>query len=64
MRFPDTDTESTFNVIVDGMCHVEAGKRYVIRIPESAIHVFDRETGAALHNREIEDETELLASRV
>ncbi|MWV39985.1 sn-glycerol-3-phosphate ABC transporter ATP-binding protein UgpC [Natrialba sp. INN-245] len=64
VRFPDTDTESTFNVIVDGMCHVEAGKRYVIRIPESAIHVFDRETGAALHNREIEDETELLASRV
>ncbi|MEY7851018.1 ABC transporter ATP-binding protein [Natrarchaeobius sp. A-rgal3] len=64
VRFPDTDTESTFNVIVDGMRHVEAGKRYVIRIPESAIHIFDRETGVALHNREIEEEAELLASRV
>ncbi|WP_132060123.1 ABC transporter ATP-binding protein [Halorussus amylolyticus] len=44
----------TFVVTVSGMRRVEAGQQVVVRIPEDAIHLFDRETGEALHNRELE----------
>ncbi|GAB3029110.1 ABC transporter ATP-binding protein [Natronobiforma cellulositropha] len=54
------DGETTLTVTVDGMRHVEPGGRSLARIPESAIHLFARATGEALHNREIEDETALL----
>jgi multiple sugar transport system ATP-binding protein len=39
---------------VSGMRQVEPRQDVVARIPEDAIHLFDRETGEALHNRELE----------
>ncbi|MFC4449923.1 ABC transporter ATP-binding protein [Halorussus aquaticus] len=50
---PDDDVE-TFIATVSGMRNVESGQEVVARIPEEAIHVFDRDTGEALHNRELE----------
>ncbi|NHN58450.1 MULTISPECIES: ABC transporter ATP-binding protein [Halorussus] len=44
----------TFVATVSGMRNVESGQEVVSRIPEEAIHVFDRDTGEALHNRELE----------
>jgi multiple sugar transport system ATP-binding protein len=48
----------TFVAAVSGLRNVEGGQTVVARIPESAIHVFDRDTGEALHNREL-DRTEV-----
>ena len=64
VRFPDDETNQSFNVIVGGMRHLEEGSRYDVRIPESAIHLFDRTTGRAIRNRTIEQESELLSPRV
>jgi len=43
----------TFVATVSGLRNVESGQTVVARIPEEAIHVFDRETGESLHNREL-----------
>ncbi len=64
VRFPDEETTKTFNAVVDGMRHLEEGNRYDVRFPESAIHIFDRQTGEALHNRRIDETSDLLNSRV
>jgi multiple sugar transport system ATP-binding protein len=55
---PDADT---FVATVDGMQQVEAGQPVAVRFPEEAVHVFDRATGEALHNRSLEtiDEAEI-----
>ncbi|WP_135826044.1 ABC transporter ATP-binding protein [Halorussus ruber] len=53
----DEETE-TFVATVSGLRSVESGQKVVARIPEEAIHVFDRETGEALHNRKL-DRTEV-----
>ena len=57
-------TETTFTASIGGMRRVEAGERWVARLPESAIHLFDRESGRALHNRALDEEVELAGSRV
>ena len=41
----------------DGFTRIAAGDTVVARIPEDTIHVFDRETGEALHNRSLESDT-------
>ncbi|WP_135302845.1 ABC transporter ATP-binding protein [Haloarcula amylovorans] len=46
--------ENLFTAVLDGMKSVDAGQQLVARFPESAIHLFDRETGKALHNRKLE----------
>ncbi|WP_440771152.1 ABC transporter ATP-binding protein [Natronorubrum sp. DTA28] len=56
--------DETFTVTVEGMRRIDEGEQYVARVPESAIHLFDRETGSAIHNRKIEAEAELLESRL
>jgi multiple sugar transport system ATP-binding protein len=56
--------ELSINAVVDGMRHVGIDRRYAARLPESAIHLFDRSSGRALHNRRIDDEERLLESRV
>ncbi|WP_276281805.1 ABC transporter ATP-binding protein [Halorussus caseinilyticus] len=48
------DDAETFVATVSGMRSVESGQEVVARIPEKAIHVFDRDTGEALHNRELD----------
>ncbi|NGM70654.1 sn-glycerol-3-phosphate ABC transporter ATP-binding protein UgpC [Natronolimnobius sp. AArcel1] len=73
VRFPNSPaddddasdgTSITFNAIVDGMRHIEEDTDYRVEFPESAIHLFDRASGTAIHNRTIEQETELLGTRI
>jgi multiple sugar transport system ATP-binding protein len=39
-----------------GLRQVAAGQPVVARIPEGTVHVFDRASGRALHNRSLEEE--------
>ncbi|MBX0294141.1 ABC transporter ATP-binding protein [Haloarcula nitratireducens] len=50
----DRTEENLFTAVLDGMKSVDAGQQLVARFPESAVHLFDRETGEALHNRKLE----------
>ena len=47
----------TMIATADGFTRISAGDDVVARIPEDSIHVFDRETGEALHNRSLESQT-------
>ncbi|ELZ00329.1 ABC transporter ATP-binding protein [Natrialba asiatica] len=47
----------TFVATVDGMHHVEAGETVYAHIPESAVHLFDRQSGRAMRNRTVESTT-------
>jgi multiple sugar transport system ATP-binding protein len=51
----DMDESRTFVATIPGLRRVEAGQPAVARIPEDAIHLFDNETGEALHNRNLDD---------
>ncbi|ARS88472.1 ABC transporter ATP-binding protein [Natrarchaeobaculum aegyptiacum] len=62
--FEADENDATFNVTVEGMRRIDPDTTYVAHFPESAVHVFDRRSGTALHNREIEAEAELLESRL
>ena len=42
-------------VTVDGMRQFAGGETVLTRLPEEAIHLFDRESGAALRNRSLEN---------
>ena len=44
---------------IEGMRRVGSGDRVVANIPEEAVHVFDADTGTALHNREFEEGAQL-----
>jgi multiple sugar transport system ATP-binding protein len=50
---------ASFVASVGGMQRVREGETVTVRLPEEAIHVFDVETGEALHNRRLEDELAL-----
>ena len=54
---PDADPESAATLVatIDGFNRVSEGDSVIARIPEDAIHLFDRATGEALHNRSMED---------
>ncbi|PHQ40479.1 sugar ABC transporter ATP-binding protein [Halorubrum persicum] len=54
---PDADPESAETLVatIDGFTRVSEGDTVTARIPEDAIHLFDRVTGEALHNRSMED---------
>ncbi|MCU4753355.1 sn-glycerol-3-phosphate ABC transporter ATP-binding protein UgpC [Halobacteria archaeon AArc-curdl1] len=47
--------DGSFTATVHGFHSVDAGTRVTVRFPESAIHLFDAETGEAVHNRSLED---------
>ncbi|SFK88388.1 multiple sugar transport system ATP-binding protein [Halogranum rubrum] len=49
------EREHSFVATVGGMRSVESGQPVVARFPESAIHLFDAETGAALKNRSLDE---------
>ncbi|WP_224335504.1 ABC transporter ATP-binding protein [Haloprofundus halobius] len=49
------DSDVTFVATIGGMRSVEAGQPAVAHIPESAIHLFDAETGETLKNRSLEE---------
>ncbi|WP_435076786.1 ABC transporter ATP-binding protein [Halococcus sp. AFM35] len=51
----DVEESRTFVATIGGLRRVEAGQPAVARIPEDAVHLFDTETGEALHNRKLDD---------
>jgi multiple sugar transport system ATP-binding protein len=52
----DEHLENSIVATTSGLRQVESGQSVVARIPERTIHVFDRQTGRALHNRSLETE--------
>ncbi|TKX78186.1 TOBE domain-containing protein, partial [Halorubrum sp. SD626R] len=40
---------------VNGLRRIESGTDVIVSIPENAIHVFDGDSGDALHNRSLDD---------
>jgi multiple sugar transport system ATP-binding protein len=46
----------TLVATTSGMRQLGGGASVVARIPERTVHVFDRRSGRALHNRRIEEE--------
>jgi multiple sugar transport system ATP-binding protein len=61
LRFdPDAEPETAATLVAttDGFNRVSEGDTVVARIPEDAVHLFDRATGEALHNRSMEDAAE------
>ncbi|MDL5360931.1 ABC transporter ATP-binding protein [Halalkalicoccus sp. NIPERK01] len=48
--------DTQFIATVGGMRRISAGETVTVRLPEEAIHVFDRTSGEALHNRRLDEE--------
>lgn len=48
--------DTRFIATVNGMRRITEGETATIRLPEKAIHLFDRESGEALHNRRLDEE--------
>jgi multiple sugar transport system ATP-binding protein len=58
LRFdPDADPETAATLVatIDGFNRVSEGDAVTARIPADAIHLFDRVTGKAVHNRSMAD---------
>ncbi|MFB6113657.1 MAG: ABC transporter ATP-binding protein [Halodesulfurarchaeum sp.] len=55
----DEESESYLTATTDGMRTLHSGESVVIRMPPETIHVFDAESGTALHNRRIEEKERL-----
>jgi len=57
---PDAEPETAATLVatIDGFNRVSEGDTVIARIPEDAIHLFDRTTGEALHNRSMENAAE------
>ncbi|MDG5777697.1 sn-glycerol-3-phosphate ABC transporter ATP-binding protein UgpC [Haloarculaceae archaeon H-GB2-1] len=53
----------TFTATVGGMTSIDAGQPVVARFPEETVHIFDRHTGEALRNREL-DSVETLETTI
>jgi multiple sugar transport system ATP-binding protein len=54
----EASDEETIVATTNSMRQLTRGQRLVVRFPEEAIHVFDRRTGEALHNRSVIDADE------
>ncbi|ELZ98064.1 carbohydrate ABC transporter ATP-binding protein, cut1 family [Haloferax mucosum ATCC BAA-1512] len=56
----EADGETDLVATIDGMRSLDAGQPVVARLPESAIHLFDTESGTVLKNRSLDgrEETE------
>ncbi|MCD2199500.1 sn-glycerol-3-phosphate ABC transporter ATP-binding protein UgpC [Halobacterium sp. KA-4] len=53
---PDAGEDAeTLIASTDGFTRVPEGDEVIAQIPEDAIHIFDRATGDALHNRSLDD---------
>jgi multiple sugar transport system ATP-binding protein len=53
----DEGDESTIVATVDGLDRIAADASVFLHLPPDAIHLFDRETGAALRSRHVEGAT-------
>jgi len=54
LQFDADDTDETFTAVVDATTPLSAGESVTARIPEETVHVFDADSGEALHNRDAE----------
>ncbi len=45
--------EASLTVMIDGMRYLSAGQEVEVHFPGDAIHLFDGETGEAIHNRKL-----------
>jgi multiple sugar transport system ATP-binding protein len=54
----DVTEPVTFKATVSGLRHLQAGDAVTVELPSDAIHLFDTESGTALHNRST-DTTEM-----
>ncbi|MFB6211492.1 MAG: ABC transporter ATP-binding protein [Halobacteriales archaeon] len=54
LQFANATDGDRFTATVGGMVDVVADGDVVVKLPETAIHLFDASTGQALHNREFE----------
>ncbi|AUV82130.1 sugar ABC transporter ATP-binding protein [Salinigranum rubrum] len=59
LTFGDRDPDDAVVATTSSMRQFSRGQSVVVRFPEEAIHVFDRRSGGALHNRTIVDEDAL-----
>ncbi|GGN88891.1 MULTISPECIES: ABC transporter ATP-binding protein [Haloarcula] len=50
----EVSEDDLFTAVLDGMKSVDAKQNLVAEFPEEAIHLFDRKSGEALRNRELE----------
>jgi len=59
---PDAADSRTFTATISGLRRIDAGDAVVATFPPAAIHLFETDTGAALHNRSLDTvaETEQL----
>ncbi|MFC7096087.1 ABC transporter ATP-binding protein [Halobaculum marinum] len=55
----ESDPTDPFVATVGGMRQIDGGEHVVARFPEDAIHLFDAASGEALHNRSLEEDTEV-----
>jgi len=53
LQFGDGDSATSFVATTEGIPSVSRGDRVTVGFPEEAIHLFDRETGEAVKNREL-----------
>lgn len=51
----DEYTDETFVASVQGLRTIDRGQPVVARIPEHSVHLFDRESGEAVRNRQLND---------
>ncbi|MCG1003108.1 MULTISPECIES: ABC transporter ATP-binding protein [Halobacterium] len=60
LQFDADDTDTTFTAVVEATTPLSAGESVTARLPESTVHVFDDDSGEALHNRDAEADGVLL----
>jgi multiple sugar transport system ATP-binding protein len=53
------DTNREFVAEIDGQQPIETGETVYAHVPEQAVYLFDRETGAALHHRSVSEDAEM-----
>jgi multiple sugar transport system ATP-binding protein len=51
---PGVEEPETFTATISGLRHIQAGEAVVATLPPESVHLFDAETGTALHNRSLE----------
>jgi len=59
LRFEGAPEGETFVASIGGLRRIAAGDHVTVDIPERTIHLFDRNTGAALHNRRLDVDEEI-----
>ena len=54
LAFPDAPDGDELTAITDGLSRIEEGETVVAHVPVDAVHVFELDSGEALHNRRLD----------